>query len=413
AASGKTDDAEVQKLAARAVKLAQAASLITGPKVQLAPVPVVTGSFHTEVGTDPFEVPLVEKLDLLQKTTAAPVNDDIKLTQAELRFFKETTEFASTEGSYYTQEIVQSGAGVTTKAVKSGLVGSRSYPAGLGGNQHAAGYEFIEKLDLPGQQREIRKEAVQLLEAPACPNQVTDVIIDSSQMALQIHESCGHPLELDRINGSEISLAGGSFVKTTDRGNLVYAAPNVNIVADATVKGGLGTFGVDDEGVPAQRVFLVRNGLLTNFLTSRETAGVLNSSSNGAMRADGWRNLPVIRMTNINLEPGDWSIDEMIREIQNGILMKTNSSWSIDDLRLNFQFATEIGYRVKNGSIVGIVKQPIYAGRTPEFWCSCDAVGADWQLWGIDNCGKGDPLQIMRVSHGTPSARFRNVKVGS
>jgi TldD protein len=234
-------------------------------------------------------------------------------------------------------------------------------------------------------------------------------------MALQIHESCGHPLEFDRILGREQSLAGGSFVNTSDPGRLQYGSPHVTIVADSTVPGGLGSFGFDDEGMPACREVLIENGILKNVLTSRETAGNLNqAASNGSMRADGWRNLPLIRMTNINLEPGDYSLNELIRSVKQGIFFKTNTSWSIDDQRLNFQFATEIGFVIKNGSIVGIVKKPVYHGRTPQFWNSCAGIGnrESWQLWGINNCGKGDPIQIMRVGHGTPPALFRQVKVG-
>lgn len=414
AASSVTSNESVQRLAEQAVKMAKASALMVKKPVNLAPVPVATGSYATKVKQDPFEIPLTEKLDLLQKTTNTKSHRDIKYTRADLTFFKEKIEFASTEGSHFEQEFTQSGAGVTTKAVKAGIVGTRSYPAGNGGNHHAAGYEFILELDLPGQIMELQQEAVALLKAPASPKGLIDLIIDSSQMTLQLHESCGHPLELDRIFGNEISLAGGSFVKEKDRGTLKYASPLVTVTADSTLKGGLGTFKFDDEGVPAGRTVLIEAGMLKNFLTSRETAADLQMVSNGTMRADGWKSFPIIRMTNINLEPGDWTLQQMIRDLRHGLLVKTNTSWSIDDLRLNFQFATEIGYLIKDGVITEIVKNPVYYGKTPRFWNSCDAVGnsSEWRLWGIDNCGKGEPLQIMRVGHGTGPARFRGVKVG-
>jgi len=405
---------DIQTLAARAVKLARASALLQEKPVALAPALPVEGSYQSTVRRDPFAVPLTEKAELVKGLTQERAHPAINHTRAELSFFKETTEFANTEGSRFRQEFTQSGADLTTRAVKSGQTAVRSYPAGLGGDHRAAGYEFIESLDLPAHASAIQREAAELLSAPPAPRGIFDVIIDSSQMALQIHESCGHPLELDRILGTEISLAGGSFVGPADRKRLRYAAPVVNITADATIAGGLGTFGVDDEGTPAARIGLIQDGMLANFLTSRETAAACGLTVNGAMRADGWRYPPLIRMTNINLEPGDWSLDELIRDLKDGILLKTNTSWSIDDLRLNFQFATEIGYLIKNGSIAGIVKNPIYSGRTPDFWNSCDAVGnrAEWRLWGINNCGKGDPLQTMRVSHGTAPARFRKVRMG-
>ncbi len=238
--------------------------------------------------------------------------------------------------------------------------------------------------------------------------------MDSSQLALQVHESIGHPIELDRILGTEASYAGTSFVKPEMVGHFRYGSDKVNVVADATISGGLGTFGYDDEGIRAQRVPIISQGIIVNLLTSRETAHHLGRESNGTMRADGWNRIPLIRMTNINLDPGEWTLEGMIADTEEGIFLTTNRSWSIDDQRINFQFGTEIGWEIKDGKLREMVKNPTYTGITPRFWNSCDAVANrdHWQMWGTPNCGKGEPGQVAHVGHGVAPARFRNVQVG-
>jgi TldD protein len=260
----------------------------------------------------------------------------------------------------------------------------------------------------------VAEEAVQLLSARPCPSKVTTLILDNSQLALQIHESIGHPIELDRILGTEASYAGTSFLRPETVGHFKYGSEWVNIVADATYPGGLGTFGYDDEGIESQRVPIISQGILVNLLTSRETAHHLGRKSNGTMRADGWNRIPLIRMTNINLEPGDWTLEEIIADTDEGILLSTNRSWSIDDKRINFQFGTEIGWEIKAGKLGEMVKNPTYTGITPQFWNSCDAIANKnyWQMWGTSNCGKGEPGQVAHVGHGAAPARFRNVQVG-
>jgi TldD protein len=243
---------------------------------------------------------------------------------------------------------------------------------------------------------------------------VRDIILAGDQLGLQVHESCGHPTELDRVFGTEASYAGTSFLTPEKLGNFRYGSEHVTIVADATVPGGLGTFGYDDEGVPAQRSPLVQNGLFVGYLTSRETAARLGQRSNGTTRADGWNRLPIIRMTNINLEPGDWTLADLIADTEDGIFMQTNKSWSIDDKRLNFQFGVEIAWEIQGGKLGRMLKNATYTGLTPEFWGRCDAVcNADhWRVWGTPNCGKGQPGQVAHVGHGTAPARFRLVRVG-
>jgi len=254
-----------------------------------------------------------------------------------------------------------------------------------------------------------------LLAAPQCPSGEMDIILAGEMLALQVHESCGHPIELDRVLGTEASYAGTSFLTPDKLGTFRYGSDVVNISADATIPGGLGSFAYDDEGVPAQRAEIVKNGIFVGYLTSRETAAQLGlGASNGTMRADGPNRLPIIRMTNINLEPGDIPMSEIIRTTERGLLMDTNQSWSIDDKRLNFQFGCEVARVIEDGEITGIVRNPTYTGITPEFWGACDAV-ADAEMWtvqGVPNCGKGEPGQTAHVGHGVSAARFRNVQVG-
>ncbi|MBC7288699.1 MAG: TldD/PmbA family protein, partial [Armatimonadetes bacterium] len=299
-------------------------------------------------------------------------------------------------------------------AAAPGDVLRRSYPSSHGGQTEARGWELVERLNLLEHAGRIAREAAELLKADECPEGTFDIILDGSQMALQLHESCGHPIELDRVLGSEASFAGTSFLTPDKLGQFQYGSPIVNIVADATIPGALGSFAYDDEGVPAQRTVIVRDGLFVGYLTSRETAAVIGQRSNGAMRADGWDRIPLIRMTNINLLPGSYSsLQDLIRDTDEGILMCGNRSWSIDDRRLNFQFACELALRIKNGQICGMLRNPQYQGITPEFWGACDGIcgAAEWTIWGVPNCGKGEPMQIMEVGHGVAPARFRQVRV--
>ena len=259
-------------------------------------------------------------------------------------------------------------------------------------------------------------EAVELLSAPQCPPGRFTIVLDPSQLYMQVHESCGHPSELDRVFGTEASYAGTSFL-TTDKldDGFRYGSDLVDIVADATASGGLGTFGWDDEGVAAASVPIVREGIFVGYLTSRETAPRIGRQSGGAMRADGWNRIPLIRMTNLNLlpKPG-MSLDDIVADTDDGFYLASNRSWSIDDRRLNFQFATEIAYEIKNGKKGRLFKNPTYTGITYEFWRSCDAVGDErsYVMLGTPNCGKGEPGQAASVGHGTSGARFRDVQMG-
>ncbi|MCD5413080.1 MAG: TldD/PmbA family protein [Dehalococcoidia bacterium] len=414
ASTSKMERKEIEAITDLAVRIARASALTKKENVVLSPAEKVVADYRTPVKIDPFTVPLAKRVDLLLEADGLLREKGVRISQAFMSLFGEKKIFANTEGSYISQEIIECGGGIAATAVKDGEVQVRSYPNSFRGNFATAGYEFIESLDLVGNAPRVASQAVELLNAPQCPSRVTTLIIDGSQLALQLHESCGHPIELDRVFGTEASYAGMSFLTPEKLGNFRYGSEVVNIVADATVPGGLGTFGFDDEGVAAQRIPIVKEGIFVGYLTSRETAAKLNQQSNGAMRASGWNRIPLIRMTNINLEPGDWRLEDLIADTDDGIYVETNRSWSIDDKRLNFQFGAEIGWEIKNGKLGGMIKNPTYTGITPQFWGSCDAVcdKSHWRMWGTPNCGKGEPSQTMHVGHGTAPARFREIRVG-
>lgn len=408
---------ELQQTAEKALLIAKASRTLQKEKIQLSPKEVVVDHYDTKIEIDPFTVSKKDKIELLLKAEKEMQNAaNLRITRGFMKFQKEEKIFADTEGSYITQKLYESGAGIEAVTANELDMQIRSYPTSFGGNHATAGYEYVLSLNLVENAAKTAKEAEMLLNAEECPSGHFDLLIDSSQLVLQVHESVGHPVELDRIFGSEAAYAGMSFVTTDKRENgFKYGSEHVTIVADGTLEKGLGSFGYDDDGVKAQRTVIVDKGVLKNFLTSRDTAVKLGDTSNGTNRADGWQNIPIVRMTNISLMPGDFEFDDLLKGIDYGLYLCTNKSWSIDDKRLNFQFATEIAYEIKDGKLTGkIFKNPIYTGITPEFWGSCDGVCNKkyWVLYGVPNCGKGQPGQVAHVGHGTAPARFRNVKVG-
>jgi TldD protein len=415
AASARTTEADVDRTAGLAVSIARAAARLPRDPVRLSEVEPVTANWATHVQEDPFTVPLDEKVALLMEASRRMQSvRGLSFAESSLDFFRRRTSFASSEGAAIQQDIVQSGGGVEATAIGDGELQRRSFPNSFRGHISAAGYEHIRTLGLVEEAERVGTEAVELISAPDCPSEETTLVLDGPQMILQVHESIGHPIELDRVLRMEEAYAGTSFLSLEDRGKLRYGSDHVTITADATLPGGLGTYGYDDEGVPSQRITIIQNGLFRDFISSRETAAVVGETSNGTMRADGWGNLPLIRMTNISIEPGEGTLAELIGETKDGIFMSTNSSWSIDDKRVNFQFGCEIAWRIKNGKLDQLYRNPNYTGITTEFWGSCDAVAGpeEWMMWGTPNCGKGQPGQVARVGHGTAPARFQGVRVG-
>ena len=415
AASNNLDKISLQETAAKALDIARASALTKKEDIRLAYEDKHIDTYITPIVKNPFQISPSEKIDLLVRSTKTMVKDKVKKSEGSLNFYMTHKIFISSEGSEIEQTIFESGGGIAAYAIGEGDFQKRSYPSSFGGDYATRGYEFIEEMNLLENAERVTEEANQLLAAPPAPEGIRDIVLGGSQLALQVHESCGHPVELDRVLGKEISFAGGSFLTLDKLNHFTYGSPEVTIVADATVPGGLGTFGYDDEGVPASKSFLVNKGKFVGYLTSREDAFKLGLKSNGAARAENWNRIPLVRMTNINLLPGNLELDKLIGDIKEGLYLDDNKSWSIDDKRLNFQFGTEIAREIKNGKLGKIYKNAVYQGITPEFWKSCDGISSEkyWHVWGVPNCGKGQPEQAMHVAHGTSPARFRKVKVGA
>ncbi len=415
ASTSRLSDDQLIKTANLALKIARASAITKKEDVRLAEVKPYVDKYATRFKEDPFKTPIDDKLKLLfEVNKILRANRAVKVATSNLEFYRISKIFASTEGAMIEQDILESGGGLEVFAMGGGEAQKRSYPNSHRGDYACGGYEFIESMDLLGNAERVADEAAELIKAKDCPQGEKTIIITGSQMALQVHESCGHPTELDRVLGTEISLAGGSFMTLDQLGKLQYGSPIVNIVADATIEGGLGTFGYDDEGVKACRDYIIKEGRHVGYQTSRETAPLIKMGSNGCMRADGWSSIPLIRMTNINLEPGKWGLDDLIADTKDGLLLDMNKTWSIDDRRLNFQFGCEVAREIKNGKLGKIYKNPLYTGITPEFWNNCDAIcnKNHWHIWGIPSCGKGEPMQTAHVAHGTSPARFNNITVG-
>jgi TldD protein len=383
----------------------------------LAPEPPARGFHESPVRIDPFAIPAADKVEVLLAADAATGADPlISVRRAHFLAFSEHKVFASSEGALCEQRTTECGGGLVVVAVKGDDTQVRSYPASLRGDVSQAGYEYFTGLELPALAPRVADEAVALLSAPACPAGRATVVLDGEQLALQLHESVGHAVELDRVLGGEASYAGTSFVSPSDLGSLRYGSDLMTVTADALAPGGLGSFAWDDEGVAAQAIPIATDGVLHGFLSSRETAASIGlERSGGCMRAQGFARQPIVRMTNVNLAPGDaGTLDDLIASTDRGLYLETNRSWSIDSRRLNFQFATEAAWEIVDGERRRLLRNASYSGVTPEFWAGLDAICSEdeWRLWGLLNCGKGEPGQSMHVSHGTAPARFRDVLVG-
>ena len=408
----------IQSAAALALEIARAGTAARKQEVTLAPEQKYEATWVSPFQIDPFSIPVDRNLEVL-----LAVDDELRrqpgvsLAEASMHFERRRQVFASTLGSLIDQTRCMTGAGFSALSYKDGEIQRRSYPNSFGGQYQLKGYELVEELRLLENAPRVAEEAVALHSADQCPEGEFDLILDSSQLGLQIHESIGHPIELDRVLGSEANYAGMSFLTLDQLDRLRYGSEIVNVVCDARLEHGpgLGTFAFDDEGVPAQATDIIRGGRFVGYMTSRETAAAVGQRrSNGCMRADGWERLPLIRMTNVSLLAGEQSLEEVFGG-DHAIYMETNRSWSIDDERYNFQFGCEIGWKMRHGKRVRMLKNPSYSGISTEFWNACAAIAGPrhWTLWGVPNCGKGQPEQVMGTGHGASPARFRKIRIGS
>ena len=412
---------EITRVVKLAVETAKGSKLTQHNPIKLAPVDAYQDKYTTPIQIDPFEIPIQEKAELLLNINEQFLSygdQGIKKAYSFLSFGKEEKIFASTVGSVIEQTIYRSFPGMGCTAIANGDAKGRSYerpPLNIG-------YEHINSVDLLGNIERVANEAIEKVYAPELATEgATTLILKPSNLFLTIHESVGHPTELDRVYGYEANFAGTSFATTDKLHKLQYAAPWVNFVADRTQPQGRSTMAYDDEGVPAQQWYVVKDGILNDYLTDRETAHRLGKeSSNGSAYADSWSSTPMVRIPNLGLEPGKpgddhtASLAEMIADTEDGILIDGIGSYSIDQQRRNFQFGGDAFWQVKNGKITGMLKNVTYHSMTTDFWNSVDAIGGESELiqCGTNMCGKGEPMQIAQMTHACVPARVRDIQVG-
>jgi TldD protein len=413
AAAPLADARTPQSVAERALAVAQAGAG-SGRPVTLPPRAPSSGGYATPVEIDPFTVAAGDRdAMLLAALDEAARPAAVVSAQAGANAKRQHRHFASTEGSRQHQHLIESGGMLVAIASAAGQVQRRSYPNSFHGNTGGAGWEFVLGLDLVGNAARVGSEAVALLTAPTAPPGVHDLVVGAQQVSLQIHESAGHALELDRILGDERNFAGTSFIGVNEVGTLRYGSPAVSITSDPTVAGTRGTFAFDDEGTPARRVALIDEGVVRNTLSTRDSAARAGLAVTGAARSDGWGYLPVCFSTHVYLEPGEGSLDELLDRLGDGYYLDDNRSWSIDNRRLNFQFGTEVAYEVRGGRRGRLLRNFSYGGVTPQFWNSVEAVAGPEELrvFGYP-CGKGEPKQWGFLSHAAAPMLVRGVRTG-
>ena len=354
-------------------------------------------------------MPLAERIDHLRAVDAASIGTKIKTRRSSTAAYRTRKHLVTSEGTDVSQEIVEAGAGLSVLAVKAGRKPASRYDSRL---VRQGGWEYVEHLDLVARAARYRDDAEATLDAPLAQERPTTLVFAPEFLALLVHESCGHPTEADRLLEHEVAFAGTTFMWPEDRGKLRYGSSHVSMTADATVPGGMGTFGWDDDGVPAMRTKLVDKGIFVGYLTSRETAGALGLPvAIGSARAEGWQHFPIVRMVNVSLDPGTTPYSDLLRGVETGLLMEAPASYSLDDKRQNFHFSTQSARVIRNGQLEGYVRGVAFQSLTPAFWGRCDLVADDWELHGFLSCAKGEPLQLMRVGHGAAHARFRDVPI--
>jgi len=404
--------AEIEKAVATAIKNAKQGSLFKNKKVVLSHVLPTIGTYIYNPAENPFTMPTQEKIAYFQ-SIATQLTKEEKIVYSHLycSFYRQYKIYANTEGTF-TDSLVYDVLPEIFVLASDGKQGySRTWPGHF--NARRGGFEMVKAVQLAENAERIVKEAIDLLKAPTITEERADIIIGGGHLALQLHESVGHATEADRMFGMEISYAGKTFIKKDMLWAFRYGSEIVNIYSDSTIEAGLGYHPVDDEGVPGRRVDIIKNGVLCDMQTSREIAPQLGLQPSSNMIGTFANEFPLIRMTNFCLTPGKGSLADLIADTEKGYLVDFTKSWSIDDNRYNFQFSTEIGYKITDGKIVGIVKEPTYYGITPEFWGSCDRICGpeEWFMHGTFHCGKGEPGQSMHLSHGVAPARFKNVVV--
>ena len=407
-----------------ALDKAKAASTFIRSKVELAPKKVVQDSFKTPCQLDPFNVSLEEKVSFLLSLDQRLKHDKIAYSGISVNFHKRLVLYVDTEGTVIEKEIIDVFGKLRAFTNDAdGLQQRRTFTLFLDQNGTTGWESILDPTRFSGQCERIRDELLQLLDAPVCEEQTCDIILQPEMMALQTHETIGHALELDRILGYELSFAGGSHVDLDYFGQFQFGSSKLTAFADGAVPNSPGANGYDDDGVKMRSVTMIENGILENAITSRQMIMEANkrggreifTESGGCCRAAGYNKVPLERMNNINVAAGqDGTLEDIIKATENGLLLETPKSWSIGSNRENFHFAVEAAWQIKDGEISHMVRNATYSGPSIPFWHSLDMVGDEstWQLQLVDNCGKGQPNQIMRLGHGVPVCRFKDIQVG-
>ncbi|MEO8285712.1 MAG: TldD/PmbA family protein [Chloroflexota bacterium] len=399
ASSSSTSAVSVKETALRAVEIARASGTKRRSQSDLSYMPTGRGEYYTPLPVDPFSMPISERTSYLTEAVNNVLRGKrVKVAYGHISLERHDKLFMNTLGAHFRQGITYTQFNVAGVAVDdSGYSYRRSF-----NDMSQAGWEFVHEQDLPAQGIRIGREASELVAAPWAPSGAHNVVIASDFVSLLVHESCGHPTELDRVLGWEAAFAGTSFLMPEMRGKFQYGSPLVNMTADSLLPGGLGTFGWDEEGTPAQRTAIVRDGIFTGYLSSRESAHEIGERSNGCGRAISWGRIPIVRMVNVSLEPGAGTLDDLVSKVDDGLYVETPSSWSLDDKRMNFHFSAELCREIKGGKLGELRKGASFQGRTPQFWGSVEAIAGpeEWRPWGFPHCAKGEPLQLCPVSHG-------------
>ena len=394
-----TTDAAVAT-AREALAIANASLRVPGIIATLDNLPTKRGTYTTAIVRDPLQVPIAEQMDLVIAATNAQraASQRIVSANATVHTWRTEKHFMNTLGADLHQTISEVEGNIAAIAQDdSGYTYRRSYE-----NMLQGGWEHIDALQLISESQRIGLEAAELVVAPWVDEGPQTVVVGADFVSLLLHESCGHPTELDRALGWEAAFAGTSFLMPDMLNTFPYGSAHVNITADSTTPGGLGTFGWDDEGTPAQRWDLVRDGIFVGYLSSRESAPIIGQRSNGCGRASGWNRMPIVRMVNVSLEPQQGTLADLIGDVEEGVYVDTPSSWSLDDKRMNFHFSGELCREIHHGKLGDYRKGAAFQSRTPTFWNSCRAVGGpeSWRLRGFAQCAKGEPLQLAHVAHG-------------
>jgi len=376
------------------------------------PRPTRSGSYQTPVQQTWSSMSMVDKIDMLARINSALKIDDCIVDWQAMLGHRETLSLLVTSDGVEMEQVFQYVVPGMEAVANRGSQTQRRTGGGWG-SARQGGLEQLATLNFPDAAQRVAEEAIALVTAPDCPTTNASLLLLPSQMMLQIHESIGHPLELDRILGDERNYAGTSFVQPEMCGSYQYGSDLLNVTFDPTLDTEMASFRFDDEGTPAERTYIIRNGILERLLGGASSQARSGLPGVANARACHWNRPPIDRMANLNLEPGDSSMDELLSSIENGVLMDTNLSWSIDDSRNKFQFGCELGRLIKDGEVKGLVKNPNYRGISATFWRNLSAVGnqSTFEIWGTPYCGKGEPNQMIHVGHAAPACVFHNVEI--